>query len=734
MIGVRPMTALLRVLAALLVAVSIADAQALPDFRVSRASVPPKIDGDLGDAAWEGDPLTLGEWLSYNPMRGDKTTERTEVRAAYDDRNLYFAFHCIDSQPDKIRTTIARRDDAFNDDWVALSLDSAGTGQTSYHLFVNPSGIQMDALNTASSGERFEADLVWESAGKRTADGYVIELALPLQTVRFTTGRDVRMGIMFFRHISRAGMSFSWPDMPPGMWVFNRHAHLVFDTLTQRRLVELLPSTTYSLSQTRSTPDSWSPASNKPDMGLSAKFGITSNVTLDATLNPDFSQVESDAFQVQVNQRFPIFFSEKRPFFMEGGGLFNIAGTGGDGNMRNAVHTRRIIDPAWGAKVTGTSQRVTFGLLSASDETPQDVGDRGAAIADTNKIFTVARATYGLGGSDYVGAILTDTEHAGRHNRVAGSDVAWKLNSAQGVNATYLYTQTAVGHDPSTKGAAAQLTYSYDTRRLFVLSQLEHYDRDFRMDTAFYNRTGFTTGWAFADLSFYPEKAKRYGLIRVHPFVWTKYGRDRIQGGNERFMINGVRVNFARQGFMSVDYGHGYEPWVGRRFKTGHKIGTFGNVQLFRWLNVGGHFRSGWSTFYDPIDPFQGKSNNGGVQATWQPNQHFSQNIEYNTARFNRASTGERVFAVHIVNSKSVYQFDKHFLVRLLEQFDSSNHTLLSDLLASYEFVPGTVFHAGYGSVYEQRDFEGGRFVPDAGNYLAVSRGLFIKASFLHRF
>jgi len=193
---------------------------------------------------------------------------------------------------------------------------------------------------------------------------------------------------------------------------------------------ELLPSATYPISQTRATPDRWNHATGKPDAGLSGKLGINSNVTLDGTVNPDFSQVESDAFQVQVNQRFPVFFGEKRPFFMEGLGLFNIAGTGGDGNMRIAVHTRRIVDPAWGAKLTGTSNGFTFGVLSASDETPQDVGDRGLAIADKNKLFTIARATYGLGESNYIGAITTDTEHAGRHNRVAGGDVSWRFGSS----------------------------------------------------------------------------------------------------------------------------------------------------------------------------------------------------------------------------------------------------------------------------------------------------------------
>src|SRR5204863_7948933 len=152
----------------------------------------------------------------------------------------------------------------------------------------------------------------------------------------------------------------------PGEWVFENHAHLEFEDLKQPRLLQLLPSITYGISQTRAPASQWDPAVNKVDVGVSGKYGITSNITLDATINPDFSQVESDAFQVQVNQRFPIFYTEKRPFFMEGLALFNIAGTGGDGNMRTGVHTRRIVNPSWGSKLTGTAGKVTFGLLDAS--------------------------------------------------------------------------------------------------------------------------------------------------------------------------------------------------------------------------------------------------------------------------------------------------------------------------------------------------------------------------------
>src|SRR5688572_19842170 len=315
------------------------------EYRVTRATTAPKIDGVLDDAAWTAAaPMPTGQWKSYNPNRGDEMPEayRTEVRVTYDDRNIYFAFHCFDNEPDKIRTNLAKRDAAFNDDWFALSLDSAGTGQAAYHLFSNPSGSQMDALNTSASGEQFDADMVWYSAAKTTSDGYVVEVQIPLQTLRFAGAAEVRMGLVFFRKVSRIGVSYAWPEMLPGQWVFDRPAHVVFSNLQPRRLVEILPSVTYNIGQTRADETRWNRADDKYNFGASGKFGITSGITLDGTINPDFSQVESDAFQVQVNQRFPVFFSEKRPFFMEGMGLFNIAGAGGDGNMRTAVHTRPI--------------------------------------------------------------------------------------------------------------------------------------------------------------------------------------------------------------------------------------------------------------------------------------------------------------------------------------------------------------------------------------------------------
>ena len=732
------MRTLAALIAGLLVCAATAGAQGA-DITVERTSQPPKIDGVLDDEVWARvTPLPANDWVSYNPVRGDKMQDiyRTEARVAYDDRNIYFAFHCFDNEPDKIRTNVARRDSSFNDDWIAMSLDSAGTGQSAYHLFSNPSGSQMDAINTSASGEQFDADVVWYSVGRTTSDGYVVEISVPLQTLRFKGGDQVRMGLVFFRKVSRIGVSYAWPEMLPGQWVFDRPAHIVFNNLKPRRLMELLPSVTYGVNQGRDLGAAkWTRTDDHTNVGGSGKFGITSGITLDGTINPDFSQVESDQFQIAVNQRYPLFFSEKRPFFMEGMGLFNVA----HGNtMRTAVHTRRIVDPLFGDKLTGTVGKTTFGVLNALDDHPGDIGDRGAAYADRNKMSTIGRATYALRRSDYVGGIFTQTQHAGRYNVAAGGDVSIRPSTSQQLTASFITSRTGGDGVEETQGNEGHVSYSYETRRFESGYQVEHFDQDFQMDTAFYQRTGFTTGYTNQAVNFYPAGKARW-VQRVNPFVFAKYGKDRLQDGTEYTVDAGLHMSFTRQGNFNIETSYGEEAWHGQQFKAYNKIFVFAGAQAFRWLNVFGGVGSGPSIYYDDINPFQGESTGTFFGLTFQPNQHLSESIEGNTQVFNRADTGARVYDVNVINSRTTYQFDKHFLVRALVQYDSDSQRVLTDFLASYEFVPGTVFHAGYGSLYEHGVLNG---VPNDANspvrleegYRATSRGLFFKASYLKRF
>jgi len=351
----------MRTLALLLVvfvarAAAAADPPQAPVIIAQKLDAAPRIDGVLDDRAWTAEPVATDGWRSYNPLHGDSIPQNTRVWVAYDADALYFAFQCDDPEPDRIKTSVAKRDNIGADDWVGLSLDATGTGQLSYHMMVNPSGVQLDMLNSVAGNEDSSVDWVWESAGRLTTTGYSVEIRLPLRSIRFASGDNVRMGLLFWRKVSRSGVSVAWPPLEPGKWVFEKHAPLHFDHLDARLPRDLIPSISVSEHQNRATPVAWEPMDQVRDAGLSAKIGLTTQVAVDATVNPDFSQVESDAFQVDVNQRFPVFYSEKRPFFMEGAGVFMLAGTGnGDNSMQRAVHTRRIVDPIAGAKLTGSS-------------------------------------------------------------------------------------------------------------------------------------------------------------------------------------------------------------------------------------------------------------------------------------------------------------------------------------------------------------------------------------------
>jgi hypothetical protein len=714
-----PFFAAIGLIAATMPTTLLAQAANRADLRPVRIATPPKLDGILDDEAWSGDPLPLDGWMSYNPMRGEAAAEKTQVWIAYDDKALYFAFRCLDTQPEKIRTTISRRDNAFSDDWVGVSLDSSRAGQLAYHLFVNPSGIQMDALQSGSGGEDFAPDFIWQSAGHVGADGWSAEIRMPLENIRFRSGANVRMGVLFWRRLSRTGVSASWPAMADGKWVFESNGAIAFDELQSRRLFETIPSWTFSGNQTRSDASRWDDTRAGGDFGMSVKYGLTSAITLDATYNPDFSQVESDQFEVEVNQRFPTFFSEKRPFFMEGLGLFNIAGTGGDSTMRTAVHTRRIVDPSAGLKLTGAAGKHTFGVLSSADESPAGTRQR---------TFTVAREVMNFGRGRYMGLLIADSEFGKDHNRVVGGDVAFKRGEHFQGNASFLSSSSRSLDGESINGRGAQALYDYSTRRFTVAGQAEHYDSGFRMDTAFINRVGVTRGWQYQALNFYPSHPRYRWIKRINPFFWVTGAEDRTQGGTELFVLPAVRFNFTRSGFLRVDYGTGHETFARRKFETGRMM-IDGGAQIKRWLNVGGGTQAGPAIFYDENAPYQGDSRSINLRIGLQPNARVNSNTSYRYVTFTNRATNLNVYRVHVLNLRNTYQFTPRFFMRAVAQFDSSRKRVLGDFLASYELSPGTVMHAGYGSLF-------GRELDDLqfDRYRATARALFIKASYLARF
>ena len=712
---------------------SIVDPLKMPPMEIRLLPAPPVIDGTLDDVAWKGKPLPLDDWMTYNPAYGQSMDQKTEVWAGYDNNYLYFAFRCLDPEPDKIKTSVARRDTIWNDDWVGLSLDALSSGQSSYDLFVNPSGIQGDILNSSTAGEDTAPDWVWDSAGKITPEGYVAEMRIPFKSIRFKSGEDVRMGVIFWRRVSRLGTSASWPDLPRGTSIFSRYAPISLRNLKQPLTLEAIPNFTYSLRQSRMSPDRWNKADSKPDAGITVKYGITSSVTMDGTYRPDFSQVESDSFQVEVNQRYPIFYSEKRPFFMEGMGTFQLAGAGGDGNMRTAVHTRRIIDPLYGVKLTGSLGKFTFGTLSASDRAPGQL-DSSDPLTGERKGFNLGRALYNLGKGSYAGILFTDTEFGAGHNRVLGSDVSLQIGENHQWSATVIGTESRpIDGSSARSGMAGQMLYSYTSKRYETAAQIEHYDRDFQMDTAFYNRTGITGGWGYAGLNLYPSEDRFHWIKRVNSFLFVRGYRDRIQGGSDHIIVAGLRTYFPRQGFFRVHLVRGQEPWAQQMFDI-RETALQAQAQLLRWLNIQSALSFARSIYYDPEKPFAGNERYYSFTVALQPNARLNQRISILRDAFDRLSNGDRVYAVNILNTRTTYQLTRRFSLRGIAQYDSSKNRVLADFLGSYELVPGTVAYAGYGALFERRSWDGQELLRGAGDYLNTQRGLFFKVSYLYRF
>ena len=422
-------------------------AKPLPPEKLNPVSIPrfgspPVIDGRLDDEVWKSAAVFKDFYQTY-PGDNIAPSKPTEVFLGYDSRMLYVAFHAYD-EPNKVRATLAKRDDIFNDDYVGVLFDTFNDQRRAYELFFNPFGIQADGIFTEGKDEDFSIDIVMESKGQLAETGYVVEVGIPFKSLRYEAGKDVLWGVQFQRVIKRFNdETDSWMPLSRDRTGFlNQTGRLTgLEGISTERPLEIIPSLTLSETGKRVAtipPDvlAADPALidpgrfvNEPvkfDPGLTVKYGINPKVTLDFTVNPDFAQVEADETVVTANQRFPIFFEEKRPFFLEGIDIFQ--------TPLQAVHTRTIIDPDYAAKITGKVRRNTFGFLVASDNAPGDF--RGDERLDRNNFrflgknahVGILRLKRDVGDESSIGLIATTYNFIEKHNHLAGVDGQLRVN------------------------------------------------------------------------------------------------------------------------------------------------------------------------------------------------------------------------------------------------------------------------------------------------------------------
>ena len=585
-------------------------------IHVPRFDKPPVVDGRLDDEVWK-QAVVLKDFYQIRPGDNIAPSKPTEVFIGYDSKNLYLGFHCLDDERDRVRATVAKRDEVFGDDNVRVFLDTFNDQRRAYVLGWNPLGIQQDGIMTEGSGTDFSVDIVMDSKGTMTSDGWTVEAAIPFKSLRYEAGKGKVWGFQVWRNFFRFNDEIdSWlPNNRDISSQLSQEAHLTgLEGISTEHTLEIIPSLTISetgkrvsaisAAQLAANPALLDPgrmlnAPVKADLGLTMKYGITPTVTLDLAINPDFAQVEADQTVVTANQRFPIFFEEKRPFFLEGIDIFQ--------TRLQTVHTRAIVDPDVAVKLTGKRGRNTFGVLLASDNAPGNfVGDErkdpvNLRFLDKNAYIGILRVKHDVGKQSSIGFLATSYNFIEKHNQLAGIDGRFQIDKQTTFSFQVLGTTSRrCFNDPSANlyapkitmpcfnngttrdfyrtghGLGYSLSYNKDGRHFYYGANGNGRTRDYRADVGFTRRTNYNNEGMY--LGYNSEPKPKAKLIQWHINVSADEGFD-WQG---RSHDNGQEINF-HFGFqkntwletgLSFDYGRLFEEEFGVK-RTATQLGAF---------------------------------------------------------------------------------------------------------------------------------------------------------------
>jgi hypothetical protein len=473
-------------------------------LQVAPATSSIRVDAKLDDAGWDG-ALKLDLPFEFRPGENTPAPVRTECWITHDARSLYVGFRASDPEPRKIRAHLADRDTAFRDDFVGIILDTYGDRRRAYEFFVNPLGAQADGLvNDVGSGEDFAWDAIWDSAGRITEEGYEVEIEIPFNAIRFPRTDGIqRWGFHASRSYPRSvrhQLSITPIDRNRNCWVCQFPSIEGFAGITPGRNLELDP--TLTLQRTDAVEGFFGgplvQGGTSIDPGLTTRWGFTPGMSLNATINPDFSQVEADVLQLDVNTRFALFYPEKRPFFLEGADFFE--------TLLPVVYTRSMADPGWGLKVAGKDGPHAVGVLAARDNQtnlifPSNQGSRFATLPVSNT-SSIVRYRGDVANTSTAGVLLTDREDGDYFNRVAGTDGLFRFTENDRIEYQALWSSTsypariAAPFDQpfsSFRGHSWRGLYVHETRNWYLVGAYEDRSPGFRADLGFMPRVDTKT-------------------------------------------------------------------------------------------------------------------------------------------------------------------------------------------------------------------------------------------------
>jgi hypothetical protein len=726
-----------------------------PTLVMRRLAARPVIDGRLDDEVWRTASI-ITEFVQMNPLEGAPASEQTEVFVAYDSDTFYLGVHAHYSDTSLIRANRVERDQTARDDRLTVYFDPFLDQQRAYVFSVNGYGVQGDATLDSSGrgGGRRRAtpggggpaggppggiptgdtswDALFASAGRLVEDGWTAEMAIPFKSLRYParrSGEIHRWGLQIVRTIESKDERAVWAPVSRGIVGFLTQMGALdgMTNLSTSHNLEFLPTVTAIRAGAldRSTGE-FIDDDVSPEAGLSVKYGITSNLTVDFTVNPDFSQIESDQPQIEVNQRFPLFFSELRPFFLEGQEIFNFT------SPITFVHTRTIVDPRFGAKLTGKVGRTTVGVLVADDEAPGKRRDPADPAFDQVAQVVIGRAKYDLYEDSSIGVLVTDREFMDSYNRVAGMDAQLRFGGADRFNVVAFQSASRDEDGFERSGPAIATLYRHNGRNLSLMNFAGYIDPDFRTQAGFARRVNERPVRSSASYRWWPE----HWLTNWGPRASFDFNHDFDGELQDQVSGAGLDFTFARNVTIGIGGERGLEQFRGVDFWKWNYAATF-NVNTSRRVSVEGSLNWGDGILFSE-NPFLGQSVGGRILTSVRPFSRLQSDVSLDFSHLQDPVTTAEVFDVKILRTFTTYQFTERFLVRNIIEYDTFDKTIDANILFTYRVNFGTVLLAGYDDHYQQRD----RI--DVGETLAerflvsnrlehTNRAFFIKFSYLFR-
>ncbi len=460
--------------------------------------------------------LKIDKFTQQEPRDGAPASQPTEAYLGYTGKNFYAVFLCFDKEPKKIRARMLRRELIDDDDQVGLWLDTFHDQRHAYFFYSNPYGIQQDGLFAENGGPDNTFDTVWHTSTKMSNRGYMVMIEIPFKSLRFRQQPSLTWGVILIRVIPRnSEHSFFPPNSNRIQGMLTKEGTINgLQEISPSHNIQFIPYTSVgafrALDERDPAGDRFTGKHVEPKAGLDSKVVIKDSLVLDATINPDFGQIESDDPQVTVNQRFEVFFPEKRPFFQENANYFQ--------TPLSLVFTRRIVDPLYGVRLTGKEGPWAIGAMLANDRSP------GRSVIDTDPLsgqsayFGVLRVNRELGKNNSIGFIYTDRElHTSPNtfcssvrceigfNRVGGMDAQFKINQNWQMNAQAVTSETKFQDGTHESGPAYQVYAERSSRALEFNTMYQDISAGFDSETGFINRTDFRRFSNFIGPTFHTE-------------------------------------------------------------------------------------------------------------------------------------------------------------------------------------------------------------------------------------